>query len=280
MNSHLSPPGTTATPLGAREHARSMAGTVVEAMPTMPASSASDLPAGVGPTSVVWDEVVAPGGYAAAALPRGARLRLTDVRGDACAGLLLHRADRPSERLNVADTVKVQWQAYLGPGSLLLSDMGRVLASIVQDTSARHDTFCGTSTRRANERRYGDGAPDGPCPNGRDHFGVALAKFGLTRRDIAPNVNLFKGAPVAADGTVAFDGDPVPGTWVELRCELPLLVTVVNVPHPVDPRPAYTVTSLRLTAWRDEPAGADDPVRTATPEATRAYLATEQEAAR
>ena len=27
----------------------------------------------------------------------------------------------------VADTVKVQWNAYLGAGSLLLSDMGRVL---------------------------------------------------------------------------------------------------------------------------------------------------------
>ena len=257
-----------------------MAGTVVEAMPTMPASGAAGLPAGVDPASVVWDEVVAPGGYSAAALPRGTRLRLTDLYGDACAGLLLHRADRPSERLNVADTVKVQWQAYLGPGSLLLSDMGRVLAAIVADTSARHDAFCGTTTFRANEARYGDGAPDGPCPNGRDHFGVALAKFGLTRRDVAPNVNLFKGARVAADGTLVFDGEPVPGAHVELRCELPLLVTVVNVPHPVDPRPEYTVTSLRLTAWRGEPASADDPVRTATPEATRAYLATEQEASR
>jgi hypothetical protein len=280
MDSHPSHPDTTATPLGAREHARSMVGTVVEAMPTMPAGSASELPAGVDPASVVWDEVVAPGGYSAAALPRGARLRLTDVHGDACAGILLHRAGRPSERLNVADTVKVQWQAYLGPGSLLLSDMGRVLAAVVRDVSARHDAFCGTSSRRANELRYGEGAPDGPYPNGRDHFGVALAKFGLARRDIAPNVNLFKGVRVAADGTLEFDGEPAPGAYVELRCELPLLATVVNVPHPVDPRPDYTVTALRLTAWRDEPAELDDPVRTATPEATRAYLATEQEASR
>ena len=280
MTPPTAPPGpTTATTQGARDHARAMAGTVVEAMPTLPPSAARDLPSGVDPAAVLWDEVVAPGGYAAASLPRGARLRLTDVAGDACAGLLLHRADRTSERLNVADTVKVQWQAYLGPGSLLLSDMGRVLAAVVEDTSGRHDAFCGTTTRAANQARHGDGAPDGPHPNGRDHFGVALAKFGLERRDIAPNVNLFKGAPVAPDGSLAFAGEPRPGTHVELRCELPLIVTVVNVPHPIDPRGVPT-TPLRLTAWRGEPAAADDPVRTASPEATRAYLATEQEAAR
>jgi urea carboxylase-associated protein 2 len=269
----------TATTGGARDHARSMAGTEAEAMPTVPPSAARDLPAGVDAAAVLHDEVVAGGGYTSLALPRGARLRLTDLRGDACAGLLLHRRDRPAERLNVADTVKVQWQAYLGTGSLLLSDMGRVLAAVVADTSGHHDTFCGTSTRAANERRYGDGAPDGPFPNGRDHFGVALLKHGLERRDVAPNVNLFKGVRVQPDGRLAFQGGAVRGAHVEIRAELPLLVSLVNVPHPLDPRPAYEATPLRVTAWRGEPAATDDPWRTASPEATRAYLNTEREVA-
>lgn len=271
----LSP--ATATTAGARDHARAMAGTVVAAMPTLPPTEATDLPSGVEAADVLWDEVVAPGGYTSVVLPVGARLRLTDVDGDACAGLLLHRADRPAERLNVADTVKVQWQAYLGPGSLLLSGQGRVLAAIVDDTSGRHDALCGTSTEPANTGRYGDGAADGPCPNGRDHMALALAKHGLGRGDVAPNVNLFKGAPVASDGTIGWDGDVRPGTHVELRAELPLIASIVDVPHPADPRPDYTVTGLRVTAWRGDPAGADDPIRLATPEATRAYLATERE---
>ncbi len=265
----------TSSPTGARDHARAMAGTVVAEMPTLPPAAAADLPAGVDPATVLWDEVVAPGGYTTVVLPVGARLRLTDVAGDTCAGLLLHRADRPAERLNVADTVKVQWQAYLGPGSLLLSGQGRVLAAIVEDTSGRHDALCGTSTRVANQARYGDGAADGPCPNGRDHMAVALLKHGLSRGDVAPNLNLFKGAPVAPDGTIGWDGDIRPGTHVELRAELPLIATVVAVPHPMDPRPDYTVTALRVTARRGDPAALDDPVRLATPEATRAYLATE-----
>jgi uncharacterized protein len=257
-----------------------MAGTGVAAMPTLPPGAAADLPAGVDPADVVWDEVVAPGGYTTLVLPAGARMRLTDLEGDACAGLLLHRADRPAERLNVADTVKVQWQAYLGPGSLLLSGQGRVLAAIVDDTSGRHDALCGASTKASNAARYGDGAVDGPCPNGRDHMALALAKHGLARADVAPGVNLFKGAPVAPDGTIGWDGEARPGAHVELRAELPLIATIVDVPHPMDPRPDYTVTGLRVTAWRGAPAEEHDLARTASPEATRAYLATEREAGR
>ncbi|MGY6499269.1 MAG: urea amidolyase associated protein UAAP1 [Acidimicrobiales bacterium] len=267
----------THTTHGARDHARSLAGTVVDAMPTIPSTAATALPPGVDAADVLWDERVPGGGYTSVILPVGARLRLTDDEGDACAGIVLHRADRPTERLNVADTVKVQWQAYMGPGSLLLSGLGRVLAALLEDTSGRHDALCGTSTEAANRARYGDGRPSGPHPNGRDHLAAALIKHGLGRRDVAPNVNLFKGASVDPDGRLAFDGDPRPGTHVTVRAELPLLVTIVDVPHPLDDRPDYTVTPLRVTAWRGDPAAPHDPIRTATPEAERAYLNTEQE---
>ena len=206
---------------------------------------------------------------------RRVRLRITDVSGDGCAGLLLHRADHPSERLNVADTVKVQWQAYLGPGSLLLSDMGRVLATIVDDTSARHDALCGTSNARANLRRYGDGSASGASPNGRDLFAVALAKNGRSRREVAPNVNLFKGVRVTPEGAFAVEADPRPGEHVTIRAELPLLVTIVAVPHPLDPRPEYVAGDLRVTAWRsarDLPGDAT----VDTPENERAHLNTAQ----
>src|SRR5687768_6030450 len=203
----------TGTTSGARAHARAMAGTLVDAMPTIPA-----------PDGLLWDEVVAGGGYTALRARRGTRISLTDIDGGACAGLLLHRAEQPQERLNVADTVKVQWQAYLGAGHLLLSDMGRVLATITDDTSGRHDALCGTSNLCANARRYGDGASDGPSPNGRDHFAVSLAKFGLGRRDVAPNVNLFKQVRVGPDGAFLFDAESPPGAHLELRCELPVLV--------------------------------------------------------
>lgn len=269
------PDGSTATTTAAREHARAMEGTVVATMPTIPPTAAVDLPDGVEATSVVWDETVAGGGYTSLTVARGTHVRLLDTEGDACAGVLLHRVGHPSERLNVADTVKVQWQAYLCEGQLLLSDMGRVLAAIVTDTSERHDTICGTTNTAANAERYGNGSLAGPTPNGRDLFALSLTKNGRTRREVAPNVNFFKGTRVAPDGTINLLGvdedERTPGTEVVLRAELDLLLTIVNVPHPLDDRATYTVTPLRVTAWRGAPAGADDPIRLATPEGRRAY---------
>lgn len=269
---------STADPLGARAHARAQAGTVAATQPTIPASSATGLPAGVAPESVLWDETIGAGGYAVRRLPRGARLRITDLDGDGCAGLVVHNARRPEERLNVADTVKLQWNAYLGPGKLLLSDQGRVLLSILADTGGAHDTLCGTATAARNRARYGTGDNFGPAPNGRDRFLLALAKHGLGRRDLPQNVNFFKGVRVEDDGALTFVGDAsAPGAHVELRAELDVLVSVVNVPHPLDPRPVYTATPLRCTAWAGPPTPPDDPLRSATPEAGRAFENTDDE---
>ncbi len=179
-------PTDLSTPDKSRDHARAQAGTLVRAMPTIPASGASDLPAGVEAGNVVWDETIAGGEYCARILNRGTRLRLTNLDGDGCINLLVYNADHPIERLNVADTSKVQWNAYLGKGNLLLSDMGRVLMSIVEDTCGQHDTFCGASNEKSNARKYGTGATYGACPNARDRFLLALAKFGLARKDIPP----------------------------------------------------------------------------------------------
>ncbi|MDM7955258.1 urea amidolyase associated protein UAAP1 [Blastomonas sp.] len=263
---------TLADPNAARDHARSMAGTVVEAMPVLP-PVASDLPEAVAPDDLVWEETIAPGGYATRRLARGSRLRLIDTKGDACAALMLFNAEMPTERLNVADTVKVQWNAYLGAGKLLLSDMGRVMMSILEDDASTHDAFCGTSNAATNSAKYGEGSNSGPYPNGRDRFLLGAAKHGLQRRDVHPCINLFKGTKIAADGTIVPDIGPfAPGRSLTLRAEMELIVVIANVPHVLDPRDAYTVTPLRATAWRGVVTQADDAIRNATPEGQRAFL--------
>lgn len=271
----------TANPYAARAHARAQAGTQAEAMPTLPASAAPDWPDGVSPDDGIWAETIAPGGYAARRLNRGARIRLVDVRGDACAALLAFNAERPIERLNVADTLKVQWNAYLGQGRLLLSDMGRVLFSILEDTAGAHDAFCGVSNAATNAAKYGSGDNWGPHPNARDRFALGVAKFGLGRKDIHAAISFFKGVTVGGDGRLALDVGPFPpGRAVTLRAEMDVIVVLANCPHVLDPRPDYTVTPLQVRAWRGPPTPPDDPIRNATPEGLRAFQNVEAEISR
>ncbi len=221
-------------------------------MPTLPASAWADLPAGASAEAMTWAEVVAGGGSTSKVLARGTHLRLRDLQGAACAHVMLFNADAPWERLNVADTLKIPWRAYLGRGHPLLSDQGRVLATIVEDDSGRHDAICG-------------GGPDA-----RARFINLAAKHGLQPRDLPPTISLFQGVRVQQDGSLTYLGSAGAGCSVTLRCEMPVVVMIADVGHPVAPPDAHEVTPLEVLAWRGEPTLPGDPLWDATPELQRA----------
>jgi hypothetical protein len=236
---------STASTAGARSHARSQAGTAEMRIPATPA--------GIDPSRLVWSESIPAGSYTSRVLGRGTRLRLADPDGGACAHLLLFRADAPWERLNMADTMKVPWQAYLSAGHPLLSDQGRVLATVVADTSGRHDMLCGMT------------------PAARDAMLLAAIKQGLDIRDVAPSASFFKGVSVDSDGSLHYTGSAGQGAAVDLLIHLPVVVTLVNAAHPLEAD--AVVTGLDALAWRaDDELGT--PVST-DPEYLRAVFNTE-----
>lgn len=235
---------TTASTTGARAHARAQASAT---------AAAPALPEGVPLDATTWTVRLPPGGYTNTVLGRGTRLRLADPHGAAGAHLFLLRADAPWERLNVADTVKVPWQAYLGAGHPLLSDQGRLLATVVADTSGRHDALCG------------------PTPEGRLLLERAAAKHGLTPRDIGPTLSFFRGVRVAGDGALTATGSAGAGAYIDLIVALPVIVLVAATAHPLDNTP---VTDLDLVAWPGDRAAAS--AANSDPEYLRAVQNTEQ----
>ncbi|WP_078290321.1 urea amidolyase associated protein UAAP1 [Mycobacterium sp. D16R24] len=264
---------TTATTKGARDHARSQASQITDTMPVLPASNWPWAPDDVDPLTLTWAETIPGGRYASKVLSRGTRLRLTDVTGSACVSVVLLRADAPWERLNVADTVKVPWQAYLGTGHPLLSDQGRVLATIVADSSGHHDTFCGTTTLTANTAKYGAGELYSASPAGRELFTLAAAKHGLASRDIGPSVSLFHGIRAEADGTLHSAGTAGPGAAVDLLIHLPVIALLVNTAHPLDPSDTFDTGPVQVLAWSALDELVDLPNK--DPEYQRAVLNTE-----
>ena len=254
MTSDVSNDSATATTAGAKAHARAQHGRAVDVMRHVPAPSGPSAPDGVAVERLVWSETVAAGGYSTAVVARGTRIRLTDPDGDACAHVLLHRADGPHERLNVADTVKVPWQAYVGTGHPLLSGFGRVLATVVADTSTAHDALAGTTTLAGNEARYGSGAPESASPAGRELLLLGALKHGLGQRDLPPSLSFFQGVRVGADGAFRWEGSAGPGATVDLLLHVDAIVLLANTAHPLDPRSEFTCTPLLVHAW---PAASD-----------------------
>jgi uncharacterized protein len=221
---------------------------------------------------VIEHEIIPAGWYWTGKLARGHSLRVVNTEATPGVSVTFWNADDTSERFNHGDTVKLQWTVRLGQGKLLMSDMGRVLASITDDSGAMHDPVLGGSTPQGNAHKYGDT----PLRNARENFVLAAGKHGLGPRDIGSVVNFF--APVATHAAGRFvwqEGVLHPGARVDLRAEMNLIVALSNTPHPLSPGPAYGARPVEVTRWRSRDVETDDFCRTATEEAARAFQNTD-----
>lgn len=213
-------------------------------------------------------------------LRRGYALRLTDLTGGANCAALFFNAAAPTERYNMADTLKAQHTAFLTAGHVCYSDMGRVLVSITHDERGWHDTLCGVSDAALVARQYGESryqeARNAFHRNGRDLFLIELGKHGLGRRDLVANVNFFSQVLVAEDGALSFVPAPgAAGDMVELRAEMDTLVVLNTSPHPLDPATRWAPRPVRAAIVAVPPAAADDACRTSSAENGRGFANTE-----
>ena len=218
---------------------------------------------------VIHRETIPGGWYWTTKLDRGEALRIVNATGASCVSLLAWNSADISERLNHADTIKVQWAAALRKGRVILSDMGRVLFSIVEETTGgAHDTLVGGSTAVTNESHYHRTM----LRNTTDTFILAAGKLRLDRRDVHPCVNFFAPVSVHAAGRFQWHGKHrQAGDFIDLRAEMDILVALSNCPHPLDPSRDYAPGDVQIIRYRVAPAGHDDLCRSASAEAIRAF---------
>jgi uncharacterized protein len=228
------------------------------------------------PHAPLFSRTLTHAGMWSGAIGRGKTLRLTDLDGGANVGLLLYHADVLSERYNMPDTLKGQHIFYLRAPYCLHSDMGRILASITADTVGWHDTVCGCSDAALVAEKYGgknfQTARNEFQRNARDCFLIELAKWGLGKRDLVPNVNLFSKVVADDAGRLTFVPHHSPASaHVDLRFELDTLVVLNTCQHPLDPDPQYRPRSVRLEVFRSATPTAEDPSFKVRPENLRAF---------
>lgn len=233
------------------------------------------------PGPMLWEETVPAGCHWSGVVRRGVSLRLTDVEGGANCSMLMFNFEEKSERYNMPDTLKAQHVAYLTHPRVCFSDMGRVLCSITADTAGWHDTVCGVADDALILRKYGvkryQEHRNAMHRSGKEGFMKELGRWGLGKRDLHANVNWFSKVVADEDGRLTYVVDHAkPGAFIDLRCEMDVLVVLSTCVHPLDPRPTYTPKPVRLTAWRSGVAPQDDACRNACGENQRGFLNTER----
>ena len=243
-----------------------------EAMPkALPAATALD-GAPIPPAAVISREEIPADWYAAVRLRRGEALRISDPTGLASVAMIGWREEDPSERINCADTVKVQWSSAISRGRVILSDMGRVLFSLIEDTSGAHDLMVGGSTPASTYQANGE-----TSRNTQENFIAGAAKVGLGVRDIPPCVTFFAPVSVDAGGRFLWSANRKrPGDFVDLRAEMNAILVLSTCAHPLDPARRSAARPVVLVRHHAPPAAADDPCRTASSEATRAFEFTDR----
>jgi urea carboxylase-associated protein 2 len=230
--------------------------------------------------NILWEETIPGGAHWSFSMKRGTALRITDVEGGANLSALFYNQEEKLERYNMADTLKAQHTAHLTKGFVCYSDMGRVLASIIEDTCGWHDTICGMSNAALIEKKYGKADyqkhRNAMHRNSRDSFLIELGKWGMGKRDIVPNVNFFSKVSADDAGNLHYETNhSKAGSFVDLRFDMNVLVVMSVSQHPLDPNLKYAPKPVLLQAWHCGTAQEDDFCRNFRPENSRGFYNTD-----
>lgn len=224
---------------------------------------------------VIYTDTIPGGRHWSMRIRAGMALRLIDVLGGANVGMLLYNPENTLERYNMPDTLKSQHTFRLTSGHCLYSDMGRVICSITLDTAGWHDTTTGTCNRHIVEQRWGktnyQASRNAYFRNGYDSFLIELGKYGLGKKDLAANLNLFTRIQTDDSGNLAWGIEPEAGALVELRFEMDTIVVFHTCPHPLNPASEYPVKPVRYEIRRAGTPTESDPLRVSSPENERGF---------
>jgi len=183
-------------------------------------------------------------------LKAGQTLRILDLEGNQAVDVIFYNRHEVAEHYSASETLLAQGGIYLSTGSVLRSNEGRPMLTIVADTCGRHDTLGGACASESNTVRYA--LQKKFMHSCRDNYLLAMTQVdaGLSKRDLVPNINFFMNVPVTPDGGLTFaDGVSAPGKYVELRAEMDLWMLVSNCPQLNNPCNAYNPTPVEFLIW-------------------------------
>src|SRR5579872_3235354 len=90
--------------------------------------------------SAVYSQTVKAGDYWIHEIRAGQVFRIVDLEGNQAVDTLFFSARDTAERYSAVDTISRKGDIYLTTGSVLRSNLGNPMLTIIADTCGRHDT--------------------------------------------------------------------------------------------------------------------------------------------
>jgi urea carboxylase-associated protein 2 len=159
--------------------------------------------------------------------------------------------------------------------------MGRILCSIVTDSTNWCDAFCGVSDAEQINAQFGTrdfgAARNDMYRSGRDGLLIEMGKWGLGKRDLVTNINFFSKVSANDTGNLIWQPEHCKaGDIVELRFEMDTLVILSAAIHPLDRATTYQPADVLISAFAAAPVALDDVCRVSCEQNRRGFENTER----
>lgn len=200
------------------------------------------------PGKIVEEVTIPAREYVALEVRKGQVLRLIDIEGQQVFDVSFFNLNNPDERMSCSATKLLNQRWRISEGDSAYSQICNKMFTITDDKVGKNVFDGGFCTEEANYVRYGVRG----TRNCRDNLTMAIAPYGLTKKDINEDCNcglMMDMAPVPDGSYLIREPVKEPGRYIDLLAEMDLLVAISNCPQERNPCNAFNPMPVKVVVY-------------------------------
>ena len=177
---------------------------------------------------------------------KGQVIRIIDIEGQQVSDFVCFNAHDKDEKLWIGATIERNGNVFIKKGHGLYSVYLNKMFTIIEDTCGVHDLLIGHCSPEVYEKMFGIKGHNS-CA---DNFVRALAPYGIERKDIPLNLNVFMNCPIGDDGKYWIDfSKSKRGDFIDLQADMDCIVAISNCPMEFSPESGYYLTPIKVIVY-------------------------------
>ncbi len=195
---------------------------------------------------IIKEWVLGPGTGLGLEAKKGQVIRVIDLEGQQVIDFVCFNAHDPEEKMWVGSTIINNRSVFFKKGHSLYSQYLNRMFTMIDDTCGVHDLLIGACSPEVFEKDYKVKGHNSCIAN----FERALAPWGLKRKDIPMNLNIFMNCPIGDDGSYGLDfSQSKRGDFVDMRADMDCTVALSNCPADLSDESGHYLTPVKVILY-------------------------------